>query len=71
MVFWKQPSNSKLNMVCNKKIINFFLRSTTNQVWISLELNASPIPVQIVEFRGAPSSYAVSEKLDEPAWWKF
>ena len=33
-----------------------------------LRLNVSPIPVQIVEFRGAPSSYAVLEKFHGLAW---
>ena len=36
-----------------------------------LRLNVSPIPVQIVESRGAPSSYAVLKKFHGLAWWKF
>ena len=33
-----------------------------------LRLNLSPIPVQIVESRGAPSSYAVLKKFHGLAW---
>ena len=36
-----------------------------------LRLNVSPIPVQIVESRGAPLSYAVLKKFHGLAWWKF
>ena len=35
---------------------------------IYLRLNVSPIPVQIVEFRGATSSYAVLKKFHGLAW---
>ena len=35
----------------------------------SLRLNVSPIPVQIVDSRGAPSSYAVLKKFHGLAWW--
>ena len=33
-----------------------------------LRLNVSPIPVQIVDSRGASSSYAVLKKFDGLAW---
>ena len=36
-----------------------------------LRLNVIPIPVQIVESRGAPSSYAVLKKFHGLTWWKF
>ena len=36
-----------------------------------LRLNVSLIPVQIVESRGAPSSYAVLKKFHGLAWLKF
>ena len=42
--------------------------ATVEHPW---RLNVSPIPVQIVESRGAPSSYAVLKKFHEFAWWKF
>ena len=34
----------------------------------ALRLVVSPIPVQIVEFRGAPSSYVVLKKFHWLAW---
>ena len=37
----------------------------------TLTLNASPVPVQIVESRGAPLSYAVLKKCHGSTWWKF
>ena len=39
--------------------------------FLALRLNASPTPVEIVEPRGAPSSYAVLNKFHEPTCWKF
>ena len=44
------------------------------QLWserLYLRLNVSSIPVQIVESRGAPSSYADLKKIYGLAWWKF
>ena len=41
------------------------------QNYFLLRLNVSPIPVQIVEFCGVPSSYAVLKNFHGLAWWKF
>ena len=46
----------------------FFPMTNTFHVLRPLKLNASPIPVQMVESRRAPTSYAVLKKFYRPAW---
>ena len=49
-------------------VSNGYLSTFTEIERLDLRLNVSPIPVQIVESRGAPSSYAVLKKFHGLAW---
>ena len=49
-------------------LTEFHTDASKNRLGAILRLNVSPIPVQIVESRGAPSSYAVAKKFHGLAW---